>query len=732
MSTEPLIIRSFAGGELSPTLAARADLAKYTIGLRRCRNFVVHRHGGASNRSGTRFVGPCKTNSANVKLLRYVSEVPNESVLIEAGAGYLRFWQNGAQVEIEPGDVGAWSGATDYVPGDLVSSGGTFYYCRAASTGDAPPDLAHWHALSGTIYEVPHPFVQAGLFNWVQSGRVITLTHESERPHDLVFQALTRWVCLPVETVPKVAPPENPAITPPAAGSRVFGYVITAAAPGSYEESEASAIVVAAAAADPTPEAPHELSWDAVLVDGEPAPEYYVYCDPFANGTFGFIGTATGAASFNNPGLTPDFGITPPIPQPRFQTDDDQPNVCAYHGQRRWLANTPGAPDAMYGSRVGFPDNYGISSPLQDDDAIASRIAGNNSHAVRHLVALKDLLVMTDGGEWRMVGAGGILAPNTIGFDQETYVGVSHDVPPVIVGNSVIYLQARDRIVRDLRFDQEVEGLAGRDLTIFASHLFDGFTLRAMDYAQTPDSHVWCVRSDGVLLGLTYLREQDIWGWHRHHTASGQFFEVRVIPEAEGDVPYFIVTRNIGGAVVQYIERLESRVITDFAEDAFFVDSGLSYSGAPVAAVAGLSHLNGQVVDVVGDGQYLGTRTVSLGAISLGGSYSTVHVGLPIDAEIETLDLDVHGTAMRPAKKRVQAATVLVDSSTRQFRAGPSVDQLTAYVTPPGGGDDESFSGAVELNLRSRFEDNGRVVLKPSAALPLTVLAIIPHAEMGG
>ena len=72
---------------------------------------------------------------------------------------------------------------------------------------------------------------------------------------------------------------------------------------------------------------------------------------------------------------------------------------------------------------------------------------------------------MTDGGEWRMIGAGGIIAPNTITFDQETYVGVSPTVRPVVVGNSVLYLQARDSIIRDLRFEQEVEGLAGRDLT---------------------------------------------------------------------------------------------------------------------------------------------------------------------------------------------------------------------------------------------------------------------------
>jgi len=733
MSTEPLVVRSYAGGELAPSLAARADLAKYTTGLKTCKNFVVHRHGGVSNRAGTRYVGSCKTSSSNVKLVRYVSEVPGESVLIEAGSGYLRFWQNGAQVEVS--GVAAYSGATDYVPGDLVSSGGVNYYCIADSTGDAPPNASFWYPLSGSIYEIPTPFTATGLFHATQSGRIITLTHQNDDPQDLVFQALTRWVLVPVDTVPKVEAPTNLAFsTPPAAGARNFGYIVTAAAPFTYEESESSNQLVNAACAAPTPDVPHALEWDVTLtppITGDASPEYYVYCDPYGNGTYGFIGTATGAATFNNPGLTPDFNITPALPQARFNVSGDRPATCGYHGQRRWFANTDDVPDGMFGSRIGFPDNFGISSPLQDDDAINTRIAGNNSHAVRWLVALKELLVMTDGGEWRMLGAGGIIAPNTIAFDQETYVGVSRDVAPVVVGNSVLYVQARNSIVRDLSFDQAVEGLAGRDLTIFASHLFDGYEIVSIDYAQVPDSTIWCVRNDGTLLGLTYVKEQDVWGWHKHTTQSGQFNDVCVIGEEGADVLYCIVARNFGSGVVRYIEKLETRTIIDFNEQAFFCDSGLSYSGAPVSAVSGLDHLAGQALDVVGDGVYLGRRTVSAGSISLGGSYSDVHAGLPIDAEIETLDLDVHGTPSRPAKKRVQTISVIVDASTRGFSAGPSGTQLSAYVTPPGVSTAAAFTGTVEMNLRSSFNDNGRVVLRPTSALPLTVLSIIPHTEMG-
>jgi len=37
-----------------------------------------------------------------------------------------------------------------------------------------------------------------------------------------------------------------------------------------------------------------------------------------------------------------------------------------------------------------------------------------------------------------------------------------------------------------------------------------------VEYAQEPDSIWWAARNDGTFLGMTYQREQDIVGWHRH------------------------------------------------------------------------------------------------------------------------------------------------------------------------------------------------------------------------
>lgn len=735
--------RSFAGGELAPSLAARADLSKYVSGLRTLKNFIVLRHGGVSNRPGLRFVGESKTSSTSTFLLRYVSEIAGESLLIEAAANYLRFYKNGALVTLTASPPAAWSAIVQYAIGDLVRVAGVNYYATAASLNQTPPNASFWYAMPGDVLEVPTPFGAAG-FNWVQSGNVITMTSLTVRPYELLYLALTRWIIRPMDTAPAILPPTGLGTSGGAAGALTYSYLITTAALETYEESIASVPINRAAVAAPTTAVPIVLTWGAVAG----AAEYYIYLDPYGNGTYGFIGTATGLTSFRDTGFTPDFSVTPPLPRVLFTTTNNYPARAAYYQQRRFFAHTNLVPDGVFGSRVGFASNFNISSPLQDDDAITFRIAGNQHNPVRHLVGLKTLIVLTDGGEWTIGQSKTPLTPNNIPADQELYVG-SHDVTPVVVGNAILYVQARGEIVRDVKFDLQVEGLAGRDLTIFAAHLFDGYTIDRLDYAVTPHSIVWAVRSDGTLLGLTYLREEEVWGWHRHTTgASGLFEDVCVVPEAGEDAVYVLVRRTIGGVFKRYIERLERREIQNFNADSFFVDSGLTYSGTPVTAIGGLTHLVGQVVAVVADGIVIfdgdptatnvAEFTVPVSGILphvLTTAASIIHSGLPIRfAEIETLDLDVQGSSVRDAKKRVGSVGLLVDESVRTFKVGPSSTRLTTHKLDPAeaGAERTAFTGLEEINIESDWGKYGRVFIRHTDPLPLTILGVLPNVELGG
>src|SRR3546814_10905866 len=59
---------NFTAGEVTPLLHARTDLAKYANGARTLTNALVLPHGGATRRSGTRFVAEAKTADGPIRL----------------------------------------------------------------------------------------------------------------------------------------------------------------------------------------------------------------------------------------------------------------------------------------------------------------------------------------------------------------------------------------------------------------------------------------------------------------------------------------------------------------------------------------------------------------------------------------------------------------------------------------------------------------------------------------
>ena len=565
---DQIIQRSFAGGEIAPALYGRADQTKYATGLKTCRNFVVLKHGGVGTRGGTKFIAEVKNSLLETYLIKFVFN-NEQSYLIEVGNQYMRFIRDGAQIVVS--GVTAYNGGTAYVVGDLASSGGVNYYCIAATTGNAPPNATYWYALTGDIYEIPTPYLTADLKNlqFVQSGDVVTIVHETYPVYDLSRTGHTAWTLVAKTFEPSISAPPG-ATNNGTVGTGGDAWVVTASKEDTYEESVASPVTETSDVA--TTGAPISVGW--TLVTG--AAEYNVY--KRKSGVYGYVGTGIGTF-FTDNGIIQDMSRTPPITRNPFASAGQYPAAITYYQQRLMLANQNNDTEKIHGSRSGNFGNFTLSSPLQADDAISFRIAGRQVNAVRHMIDVGALIVLTQSGEFLIEGDanGALLATQPANPRQIGYNGASR-VIPVIINDSALYVQARGAVVRDLRYTVNATGGAssykGRDLTVFSTHLFLHKAITRMDFAQNRNSVAYCVRDDGVLLGLTYLTEHEIWGWHRHDT-DGLYEDVCVVPEDDLDVPYFIVNRDGG----RYIERESDRDFTDIEVDATFLDSYLTYDG---------------------------------------------------------------------------------------------------------------------------------------------------------
>jgi hypothetical protein len=742
---EPVLQRSFGSGEIAPGLAARADLDAYASGARTVRNFLVRRHGGLYNRPGSLYVATAKDSGSAKYLFPFIFPAADQSFLIEAGNLYFRFHHNGAPVTVS--GVTAWSNATAYVVGDLASRLGVNYYCILAHTNQQPPNATYWYAMPGDIYEVPTPYV-AGRFAapaplcWSQAGSVVTLTHLNEPPLELVYGGdATSWVLRAIATAPTIGTPQSPSGVEGAAGARTFRYVITAVDAVTYEESLPSSVIELTTAAEPTVDAPHALAWSAVTG----AAEYRVYKDPFENDTFGFIGTATAQVTFNDPGAIPDFADTPPKARVLFASTNNYPAASIVHGQRRIFGGTHTDREDVFASQVGLQSNFSIRSPLQDDDAVSWNLASNRIQPILHLRSMKHGLVqLTDSGIWLVRGdeQTGIITPSAINLQQHGYIGSSF-TPPVEIGNTLIYVQGRGTVLRDVRFDRELDSLGGRDLTLLAGHLFRRKTIVDMDFQLVPDSIVWCVRSDGALLGLTYLEELDTWGWHRHDTfgdaGQGLYKQVVVLPEGDEDVVYLLVEREVAGDTVTFIERLAPRDVED-VEDYHFVDAGVEYAGAATTTIDGLDHLVGETVVVFADGAPVLDAAGDVeeftvdgdGEITLTTAVTSAHVGLAITSDLQTLDLDINGSSARDKAKRInQLSLICEEGSFPGFQAGPSSDRLKR-VRKEVWDTTTTIDGRIEARIEAAYTHQGRVFIRHVAPAPLAILGLIPRVEVGG
>lgn len=323
---------------------------------------------------------------------------------------------------------------------------------------------------------------------------------------------------------------------------------------------------------------PANITWDPVVG----ASEYIIYKEVNESGKFGFVGTSE-HEYFVDTGIEPDAADNPPERVTLFQSADNYPSTVTYIQQRRAFANTNSDPERIWLSKIGAFKNFTTKTPIQDDDSLNFVMAGRQVNSVQQLLDIGQLVVLTQGGEWAVEGGvGNVITPSEINPKQYSYNGAK-PLAPIIIGGNALYVQARGSIVRDLSFDFAVEGYRGNDLTIFSAHLFDKYTLDDWAYQQIPHSIVWTVRSDGALLGLTYVREQEMFAWSRHDFGDDLVENVVVVPEDNEDSLYLLIKRTINGQTKRYIEKSATRKVIDI-KDSIFVDASLSYDGRNLTA----------------------------------------------------------------------------------------------------------------------------------------------------
>lgn len=676
---------SFSAGELAPSMHSRVDLQKYHAGAKLLRNFFVHKHGGASNRPGTKYVA---TALGPTRLIPFVYST-SQAYALEFSHLKMR----------------------------IIKDGGIVTY---------PPA----HPQNGQPVEIVSPYAYADLatLKFVQSADVIFLTHPLYTPKRLSRTDHHLWTFANVSFTPGIAAPAGLAATPTGftvGTGKIIDYKV-AAVSADGEESLPSTSVQVDVNKEWTAGAYVALAWTAT----SGADQYNVYKS--TRGYYGWIGTVDTNA-FKDDNVQADTANGPQTSKDPFASPNF-PRAVGIFQQRMVYGGSTTEPQTVWTSQTGALNNFGISRPLKDNDAITAMIDSRQINEIRHFVPMDNLIIFTSSSEWIMTHGqnSAALTPTSVNYKLQGTTGCNH-VPPLTIRNNILFIEKSGKVVNDFAYTLKEDRYVPNDLSVLAEHLFTT-AIKEWAYQQDPYNLIWCVKEDGGLLSLTYMREQELWAWTRHDTA-GTFESVCSVPGQEHDDVYFIVNRTMNGQIVRCVEMLADRLpVSKDVKEAFFVDCGLTYRGTPTRTITGLEHLEGMAVSVLADGSVVTGKTVTDGEITLAEAAAVVHVGLGYTCEIETLTPEAPGgETIQGRKKRIVAVTVRMED-TRGYSMGPDADHLTEEKFRSNevyGAPTELFTGDKRLYINPNWSTGASIFIRQTSPLPVSVLALIPEVEVG-
>lgn len=748
------IWNAFTAGEWSADLSGRSDLPKYVQACDCLLNYIVMPQGGVQRRPGTKYVGTVKDSSQTTILLP-MSVSATKNYVMEVGATYIRFYASNAQLldsASNPVEVTTTYAASELYDIDRVPSIDVQYLLHPKH---APRKLSRYSdtcfRFECVRFTVP-PTVEYGarpaanLQASALSGDNITLTtvngaaafFDADCGREvIVFSgcnagaragikgftcagSVTANVCVPFLTTTRVD----------------CGHWKISLSPF----------------ASVTPSAKAPVGTEATLTFGRPALRGHATgsfesdCGKYviANGgmfevkTVASCTSATaiirGEASTTN--MAEAGGWT--LEEALWSSRNGFPETGAFLDGRLYLA----ACHRFAASKAGDYENFGLG--VLDDDGLLFAIDSDQLQQIKWLVGRDGLQIGTLSGEWRAIGGDdNPITPNNIHVRGETRYG-SNGVPPVPVGNSVVFVTRSGRKVREFAptpgtDGTPLEGYVAPDLLLLARHLTERTaatgsdpTIVQMAYQQEPDSRLWAVRSDGVLLCCTYLRDQNVVAWSRHIT-EGSFESVCVIPHPDGDRDqvWVIVKRTINGATQRYVEYLDDAGVNypnTNVDCAFTCDRASSST-----TIAGLAHLECKRVAIVGDGGVYPDQNVVGGNVTLDLAADKVEVGLPYDSVLTTMRPEVRGPEGTAQTAAMRWATLVVRVK----------DSIGLVAGTESGEDIIPFRSTCDLmncapslftgdkRLPRLGWDCGKVTVKQNLPLPSTILMISGTLDIG-
>lgn len=330
------------------------------------------------------------------------------------------------------------------------------------------------------------------------------------------------------------------------------------------------------------------------------------------------------------------------------------PQTVSIHQQRLVFGGSPSFPQTMWFGKTDPDDYTNFAEGTLDTSSFIIALSGNNP--IQWLLSQDYLLIGTAGSCGKYGEQGAAITPTSPSYQEQTKQGVA-DIRGILAGDTVLYVERGSRNIREFSFNLQFDKYLSPDLSVLSPEITES-GIKDVAFQTRPFPVLWCVLNNGDIATLTYLRDQSIIAWTKQIT-DGDFESVAVIPATAEDEVWVSVKRTIDGdteTVARYIEQFQPIDWGSDPNDAWFVDSGLSYDGVATDSFTGADHLDGETMSIYADLLIESTEVPTAGAFTIDNAALRVLVGLPYTSKLETLPLVV-STQDRAANKKIRVVS---------------------------------------------------------------------------
>lgn len=664
-------LTNFTGGELSPRLDGRNDLAKYPTGCKTLENMIIYPHGSAARRSGTQYVAEVKDSTKETRLIPFEFST-TQTYILEFGDQYIRFYKDNGQ----------------------ILSG-------------------------GSAYEISSPYLEAELFDikFAQSADVMYLCHPNHAVRKLSRTGHTAWTLTEVDFQNGPFMDHNISTTTLAAGHTAVGSSgnLTLSSTTGVNNDQGWLTTDVGRLVhfkDGHYKITAYTSPTVVVSICIASPSSGSASTDFALGSFSDTTGHPSCVTFFEQRLV--FAATLSQPQTLFfsKSGDYENMDDNYHGTvadddaiiytiasnqvnairfmtatRTLIIGTAGGEFAVSGGGTDIaitPTNILIKKQSNNGAANVDALAVGNATLFlqRAKRKLRELAYNFD--------VDGYIAPDLTILAEHISEGGFKQLSYQQEPNQIIWCVRNDGQLIGLTYQREQQVVA------WHRHIFGG---------SFGSGNAIC---ESVATIPTDDSEYQTW---------------------------VIVKRTIDGTTKRYIEYIHNLNFDQTDDTTFnFLDSQLSYDGSPATTISGLSHLEGQTVSVLADGATHPDVVVSSGEITLSRSASKVKVGLAFTSLLQTMRIDAgsqNGTSQSKTKRIYEITLRLYE--TLGVEVGPDLNNMERIPFRSSADLMDSsvavFTGDKEIEFRGNYETDGFIFVRQNQPLPLTILSLYPKLQ---